>query len=168
MCKRRGCTCDRAQGELEFTGPPALASVARAAERIAKPVEELRFVGVTDERTECERCGRVELKRTIVLRRYVDGEPERVVYYGVDCAAEALRRTKKGVLDEALRAELERRIAARRAEYESHPAIVGIRREEERLEALGRWPSKQTRERFAAARKRALADLGIIDPTEKR
>ncbi len=75
MCKRRGCTCDRAQGELEFTGPPALASVVRAAERIAKPVEELRFVGVTDERTECERCGRVELKRTIVLRRYVDGEP---------------------------------------------------------------------------------------------
>jgi hypothetical protein len=138
------------------------------AERIAKPVEELRFVGVTDERTECERCGRIELKRTIVLRRYVDGEPEGVVYYGVDCAAEALRRTKKGVLDEALRAELDRRIAARRAEYEAHPSIVAMRREEARLESLNRWPSKQTREWFAEAHKRALADLGIIDPREKR
>jgi hypothetical protein len=168
MCERRGCNCDGKQRELVFDAPKALADIARTAERIAKPSEELRFVGVTDERTECERCGKIELKRTIVLRRYVDGAPEDIVYYGADCAAEALGRTKKRVLEDALRAELERRIDARRAEYDAHPAIVGVRREEERLEALGRWPSKQARERFAEARKRALADLGIIDPMEKR
>jgi hypothetical protein len=170
MEPRRGCKCDHAQGELAFgaTATRALASVARVAERIAKPVEELRFVGVTDERTECERCGRVELKRTVVLRRFVDGEPEGVVYYGVDCAAEALGRSKKAVLEEALRAELERRIDARRAEYEAHPAIVAIRREEARLESLNRWPSKRHHEWAAEARRRAMAELGIVDPREKR
>ena len=63
MGQRRGCKCDHAQGELVFdtSATSELASVARVAERIATSVEELRFVGVTDERTECERCGRVEL-----------------------------------------------------------------------------------------------------------
>lgn len=151
-----------------FDAPRALAAIARTAERIARPSEELRFVGVTDERTECERCGKIELKRTVVLRRFVDGAPEGLVYYGVDCAAEALRRTRKGVLEDALRAELDRRIEARRAEYDAHPEILAIEREEARLASLGRMPSKQARDRFAEGRKRALADFGIIDPREKR
>jgi hypothetical protein len=170
MCKRRGCTCNRAQKSLVFapTIPPAIAAVVSTAERIAKPREELLFAGVTEERTQCERCGRIELKRTVVLRRVIDGEPLGYVYFGVDCAAEALGRTRKGVLEEALRAELQRRIDARRADFEAHPAIVAVRREEERLEALGRPPSKRHREWAAQARARAMADLGIIDPTEKR
>jgi hypothetical protein len=150
------------------TMPPALAAVVSTAERIAKPREELQFAGVTDERTQCERCGRIELKRTVVLRRVIDGTPEGYVYFGVDCAAEALGRTRKGVLDEALRAELERRIATRRAEFEAHPAIDAVRREEERLAALDRAPSKRHREWALEARARAMADLGITDPKEKR
>jgi hypothetical protein len=131
----------------------------------SKPVEEFRFVGVTDERTACERCGRVELKRTIMLHRCVDGEPEELVYYGVDCAAKVLGRTKKAVLDDAVSAEVERRIAGRRAEFEAHPAIVDVRRKEELFERIGRAPSKSLRKLALEARARALADLGIPDPS---
>lgn len=43
------------------------------------------FVGVSDEQTECDLCGRSNLKRTVILR--IGGAE---VHYGSDCAAKAL------------------------------------------------------------------------------
>lgn len=44
--------------------------------------------GITDERTTCDCCGKSNLKRTVVLRPADGGEH---VFYGVTCAAYALR-----------------------------------------------------------------------------
>lgn len=43
-------------------------------------------VGVTDERTECDCCGKINLKKTVVLRNE-DGE---FSFFGTTCAARAL------------------------------------------------------------------------------
>jgi hypothetical protein len=48
--------------------------------------------GVSDEVLECQKCGKPELKRTIVLS---DGESE--LYYGSQCAARALGMRKRSV-----------------------------------------------------------------------
>jgi hypothetical protein len=65
-----------------------------------------RYVGVTDESTQCDQCGRTELRSTVVLYTLdADGNDDAVVYYGSSCAARALGRTGRGqarkVLDEA-------------------------------------------------------------------
>lgn len=52
----------------------------------------LRIKGTSDEVLECQKCGKVELKRTVVLS---DGESE--VYYGSQCAARALGMRKTSV-----------------------------------------------------------------------
>jgi ribosome-binding protein aMBF1 (putative translation factor) len=49
----------------------------------------LKILGITDERTECECCGKTGLKRTVALD--ADGV---VVYFGSDCAAMALMGKK--------------------------------------------------------------------------
>jgi hypothetical protein len=54
--------------------------------------ERYRYLGVTDECTECEQCGKVELRSTVVLQPLdvdgnFDGDP---VYFGSTCAARAL------------------------------------------------------------------------------
>ncbi len=52
----------------------------------------VRVLGITDERTECECCGRKGLKRTVALDR-ADAEGNLtgdVTYFGTDCAAKAL------------------------------------------------------------------------------
>lgn len=50
-----------------------------------------RYVGVTDECVECQRCGKADLKRTVVLAILdADGNAEDVTYYGSNCAARAL------------------------------------------------------------------------------
>jgi len=53
----------------------------------------MKFLGVTDEITTCERCGKNNLKRTVAI----ETETGDVVYYGCDCAARALMPTVKGV-----------------------------------------------------------------------
>lgn len=45
------------------------------------------FQGITDERHECDCCGKAGLKRTVALRPVEGGE---VVFYGTTCAALAL------------------------------------------------------------------------------
>jgi len=67
---------------------------------------EYRFIGTTDEQTECGRCGKVELRSTVILATLdADGNADEVVYFGSTCAAKALGRDGKGqgrkVLDEA-------------------------------------------------------------------
>ena len=51
-----------------------------------------RYLGVTDDCTECEKCGKIELRSTVVLMPLdADGNPEgEPVYYGSTCAARAL------------------------------------------------------------------------------
>jgi hypothetical protein len=50
-----------------------------------------RYIGVTDECIECQKCGKADLKSTVVLAILdADGNPEEVTYYGSTCAARAL------------------------------------------------------------------------------
>lgn len=50
-----------------------------------------RYIGVTDECVTCEKCGKADLKRTVVLGILdADGNTENVTYYGSTCAARAL------------------------------------------------------------------------------
>jgi hypothetical protein len=79
--------------------------------------------GITDEVDTCDCCGRKDLKRTVAL---LDGHGE-AVYYGTECAAQALRSTAKEVRKEAkaaqakadavVRAERERKAAAELATW---------------------------------------------------
>lgn len=75
-------------------------------------VQAMKILGISDEVTTCECCGRKNLKRTVVLSC---GEGE--VHYGSQCAADALRAkglfwTKKDVERLALAAK-EQRAATR-------------------------------------------------------
>jgi hypothetical protein len=50
-----------------------------------------RYIGVTDECVECQKCGKTELRATVVLAILdADGNTEDVTYYGSTCAARAL------------------------------------------------------------------------------
>ena len=49
-----------------------------------------RVLGITDEFTTCEQCGKRGLKRTVVLESDTTG----IVRYGTDCAAAALLGSK--------------------------------------------------------------------------
>lgn len=53
--------------------------------------EKFRYIGVTDECVVCQRCGKVDLKSTVVLAVLdADGSEEDVTYYGSSCAGRAL------------------------------------------------------------------------------
>jgi hypothetical protein len=57
----------------------------------ATATAKFRYIGTTDERTECDRCGKVDLKSTVIIATLdADGNDEAVVYYGSTCAARAL------------------------------------------------------------------------------
>jgi hypothetical protein len=50
-----------------------------------------RYIGITDETTVCEHCGRADLRSTVVLALLdADGSDEEYVRYGSTCAAKAL------------------------------------------------------------------------------
>jgi ribosome-binding protein aMBF1 (putative translation factor) len=51
-----------------------------------------KILGINDEQTACECCGRTGLKKTVVL---TDGERE--VRYGTECAARAMKVSKREV-----------------------------------------------------------------------
>jgi hypothetical protein len=50
---------------------------------------EYRIIGVTDEQTECDECGRVELKRTVIL---ADADGTEAGRYGTTCASRIVGR----------------------------------------------------------------------------
>lgn len=57
----------------------------------AAPAARFRYLGVTDDCVECQKCGKTELRSTVVLALLdVDGNVEDVTYYGSTCAARAL------------------------------------------------------------------------------
>ena len=61
-----------------------------------------RYLGTTDDVTTCDCCGRTGLKSTVAIEMHDDADP---VYYGVTCAAHALKTTAKEVRYEAKRAD---------------------------------------------------------------
>ena len=72
----------------------------------------VKYLGITDENTKCDLCGKPNLKKTVVL----DTE-NGIVYYGTDCAASALMgkrspRNSKIVLGKALAVDYARKIIA--------------------------------------------------------
>jgi len=79
-----------------------------------------KVLGTTDEVTECEYCGRVDLKGTVVLALLdVDGNREGTAYYGTTCAAKAGKRTVKSIREDVKAAERkarEDRLAKQEAE----------------------------------------------------
>lgn len=76
-----------------------------------------RYLGTTDDVTTCDCCGRTGLKNTVVIEMHDDAEP---LYYGVTCAAHALKTTAKEVRYEAKRADTikrEKKAAERQEEH---------------------------------------------------
>lgn len=65
------------------------------------------ILGVDDEVTVCERCGKRNLKRTVALEQADDDGNTAVVRFGSDCAARALKGREKVTRSEAN--EVERR-----------------------------------------------------------
>lgn len=78
----------------------------------------VKFLGTTDEVDTCDCCGRKGLKSTVALS-INDGE---AVYYGVTCAAHALKRSPKEVLSESHKADRARAEAERIAREQAHRA----------------------------------------------
>lgn len=99
--------------------------VERNAEHGGVETMAFTILGITDERTECECCGKSGLKKTVALDK--DGI---VVYFGTECAAKVLGRTK-------LQVEKDIRSAAKRAAEEVDRER--IRRANERRAAYDSW-----------------------------
>jgi hypothetical protein len=58
---------------------------------------KFRYVGVTDECVVCQKCGKPNLRSTVVLAFLdEDGNDEEYTYYGSTCAARALNVTGRG------------------------------------------------------------------------
>lgn len=55
-----------------------------------------KMIGVSDEVTVCEKCGKANLKRTVVL-----STDDGVVYYGTECAAKSMGRKSAEINVEA-------------------------------------------------------------------
>ena len=49
-------------------------------------------LGITDERTSCDCCGKVDLKKVVALN---DNETGEIVYFGTTCATSAKKYTSK-------------------------------------------------------------------------
>ena len=49
-------------------------------------------LGITDERTSCDCCGRIDLKKTVAMN---DNETGEIVYFGTSCATSSKKYTSK-------------------------------------------------------------------------
>lgn len=75
---------------------------------------EATILGITDDVTVCECCGRDDLKRTVAIS--FDGAA--AVYYGTTCAARSIKTTAADIRASARRA-MDAKIAAERAERDA-------------------------------------------------
>lgn len=57
-------------------------------------IRKYKYLGTSDERLDCECCGKNDLKRTVAIECQETGK---VWYFGTSCAAKALRTTTKEV-----------------------------------------------------------------------
>lgn len=82
-----------------------------------------RVLGTTDDVTECEHCGRTELKGTIRLGVLdADGNVEDVTHFGAVCGAQAAGWTAKDIRKQATAADR----AAREAERVERERLASI------------------------------------------
>jgi hypothetical protein len=119
-----------------------------------KVIDRYRYVGITDENTVCDYCGKSELKKTIVL--YVldaDDNDDEIVYFGSTCAAKVLSQSTHGgrkILDQAQAAhsklarevESARACVARYADVENDERTLRWRFYENHVNAV--WMSTKT------------------------
>lgn len=86
-------------------------------------VKTFKVLGTTDDITECEHCGRVDLRSTVVLAELdADGGELGLVYMGSECGAKAAGWTQKRINAEAKAADKAKRDAenaARRAAWDA-------------------------------------------------
>jgi hypothetical protein len=76
---------------------------------------QYRVVGLTDEATTCEQCGKEHLKRTVILAILdADGNPTEAVYMGTTCAGRATGTPSKRIGQQA---DAAMRTAARRVAW---------------------------------------------------
>lgn len=91
-----------------------------------------KVLGTTDEVTNCEHCGRDELKGTIILGVLdEDGNVEDRTYFGAVCGAKAAGWTTKDIRKAATaadRAAREAAYAARQAQYAQDAAANALLR----------------------------------------
>ena len=89
----------------------------KMVEQIIKSHKVFKVIGTTQDVTECELCGRVDLKGTIVLDELDDegNTTGSVVYYGAICGAKAAGWTTKEIRTQAKAADLERNRVYREA-----------------------------------------------------
>lgn len=83
----------------------------------------MRIMGINDEVTACEKCGRSGLKRTVVLQAD-DGE---ILHYGTECAAVATGRIESRLRTAAERAERAR--PDRMSDTRRRDTVRGVARE---------------------------------------
>lgn len=69
---------------------------------------ELRVIGMSDEQTECDRCGRPELRGTVII---ADADGNETGRYGTSCATRMLNNGVKVTQDYARSVEMARRNA---------------------------------------------------------
>jgi len=91
-------------------------------------------MGVSEDRTTCDCCGKTNLKRTVCLRRQSDGED---LFYGVNCASDALKLRKKyGAKDAQILVNHARLVLADRDRFDAERASA-IARAADRAAATG-------------------------------
>ncbi|MCA9546121.1 MAG: hypothetical protein KC613_17070 [Myxococcales bacterium] len=88
---------------------------------MSKLAKRFRVEGVTDERGECDCCGRTNLKRTVVLFDFDAGD---FTFYGTSCAARAMGAT----VEATRRAVVEAERAKRDAEAVERARVAEARR----------------------------------------
>lgn len=79
----------------------------------------MKYLGTTDDVTTCECCGKANLKSTVAIEMQDGSDP---VYFGVTCAARALKTSAKEVKAGAKQADDAKReaeMAAKRARDEA-------------------------------------------------
>lgn len=81
-----------------------------------------KALGITDEVTTCDCCGKADLKCTVAIE-LDDGQ---IVHYGRTCASRNTGKPAKQINSE-VRAELARKVAAASAEYKASPAYIAYR-----------------------------------------
>lgn len=112
----------------------------------AKPVDEITVHGLDPDVTECDHCGRVNLKYTVAIS--MDGGP--IVHYGRDCATTALR-VGRGSVSAAIR------------KYKTDQLKIEI--EQHIAKQIG--DAKQEREEFGQERaewyRQALVESGDVE-----
>lgn len=76
----------------------------------------MKALGITDERTTCDCCGKSDLKCTVAM----ESDGGEIVYYGRTCAGRNSGKST-AVINREIADEEARRVRAARAEYAAHP-----------------------------------------------